>query len=315
MTEHEVHLTALQARNPLGFLAAVGTLEVAARFYPDARLSWAGTLNPRAVLTGPSTEDLHSAVGQDQADVVGSPVLNWPRRDPKDDLKVRPDELSAWAQEIQDHVIGRPGQDWVSDLWCGLVSEFGIDNNGNSKPTHFHFTAGQQRFLTMVRLLAQTPPERFDEAWFGPWRMDSPAPVLGFDNREDRSFALRALNPAGEKKQGVPGADWLAFRALALYPTASFGGKLRTRGCAANWKVSEFRWPVWRRPLTRDSVSSLLGDPRLVEIDRSSGVPTDDGVRLLQRAVKRVYAAPIRRTDQGGYGSMGPSRVLVEGEP
>lgn len=311
MADQALRLAALQARNPLGFLAAVGTLEVAARFFPEARLQWSGSLNPRAVLTGVSLEDLYAAVTRDQADVADSSILNWSNNGScLADLKISGPDLSAWARDIQADVLGSPDRDWLSDLWCGLVSEFGLDNKGTSKPTHFHFTAGQQRFLTMVRELARTPPERFDEAWFGPWRMDSPAPVLGFDNREERAFALRAINPASEKKLGVPGADWLAFRGLAMYPTATFKGRLRTRACEAAWKESEFRWPVWTQPLSRDTVKSLLGDPRLVE--GSTVNRRDSGSQLAQRTVERIYAAPIRRTDQGGYGSFGPAQVLVE---
>lgn len=310
MADQALRLTALQARNPLGFLAAVGTLEVAARFFPKARLYWAGSLNPRAVLSGLSQEEMHSAVSRDQDDVASSPILSWPADGPYPDLKISKSELSEWAAAIQSHVVADPDRDWVSDLWCGLVSEFGLDNKQISKPTHFHFTAGQQKFLSMVRELARTPAERFDEAWFGPWRMDSPTPVLGFDNREERAFALRAFNPAGEKKLGVPGADWLAFRGLAMYPTATFGGRLRTRACDRAWKESEFRWPVWTQPLSRRVVMSLLGDPRLV--GGSTVARRDGGNQLTQRSVERVYAAPIRRTDQGGYGSLGPAQVLVE---
>lgn len=310
MADHTLRLAALQARNPLGFLAAMGTIEVAARFFPDARLWWSGSLNPRAMLSGVTLDQLHAAVAQDQSDVADSSILNWPAGGPLADLKVSAQQLSEWAEAIRDEVVDHPNRDWVSDLWCGLVSEFGLDNKKVSKPTHFHFTAGQQKFLSMVRELSQTPADRFDEAWFGPWRMDSPAPVLGFDNREDRAFALRAFNPAGEKKLGVPGADWLAFRGLAMYSTATFEGRLRTRSCDAAWKESEFRWPVWTQPLSRDVVMALLGDPGLV------GVPTsprpEGGVRLAQRSIERVYAATIRRTDQGGYGSFGPARVLVQ---
>ncbi len=310
MTDHTLRLTALQATNPLGFLAAVGTIEVAARFFPEARLWWSGSLTPRAVLTGVSVDQLHAAVTQDQRDVANSTILNWPSGGPLNDLKIGASQLSEWAEAIRVEVADDPDRDWVSDLWCGLVSEFGLDNKKSSKPTHFHFTAGQQKFLSMVRELSDTPADRFDEAWFGPWRMDSAAPVLGFDNREDRSFALRAFNPAGEKKLGVPGADWLAFRGLAMYPTATFNGRLRTRACDKDWKESEYRWPVWTRPLARDAVMALLGDPGLVSVstvDRLEG-----GVKLAQRSVERVYAAAIRRTDQGGYGSFGPAHVLVQ---
>ena len=51
---------------------------------------------------------------------------------------------------------------------------------------------------------------------------------------------------------------------------------------------------------------SLLGDPRLV--GGSTVARRDGGNQLTQRSVERVYAAPIRRTDQGGYGSLGPAR-------
>src|SRR6476660_8539464 len=119
MADQELRLTALQARNPLGFLAAVGTLEVAARFFPEARLRWSGSLNPRAVLTGVCLEDLHGAVSRDQGDLADSPILNWAIDGSLlVDLKMSGPELSAWAAGIQADVLGSPDRDWLSDLWC-----------------------------------------------------------------------------------------------------------------------------------------------------------------------------------------------------
>ncbi len=115
MVDQTLRLTALQARNPLGFLAAVGTLEVAARFFPEARLQWSGSLNPRAVLTGIVLEDLQSAVARDQNAVAGGPLLNWPDGKSLDDLKMSDSTLSAWARRIQDEVFERPDRDWLSD--------------------------------------------------------------------------------------------------------------------------------------------------------------------------------------------------------
>ena len=63
---------------------------------------------------------------------------------------------------------------------------------------------------------------------------------------------------------------------------------------------------------TGEVVRSLLSDPTIVgtEADRrraTTGPPLAD--ILAARGVLRVLEAPIRRTDQGGYGSFG---VLVE---
>ena len=106
-----------------------------------------------------------------------------------------------------------------SDLLCALVAEGALDGNRKpSRPT-LHFTAGQQKFLEMVRLLAaDVDRERLREAVCGPWRYDSPLPSLSWDARGERVYAVRAINPSKEKRLGVPGSDWLAFRGLVFYP-------------------------------------------------------------------------------------------------
>jgi hypothetical protein len=56
----------------------------------------------------------------------------------------------------------------------------------------------------------------FEEALFGPWLYARALPVLQWDNSQTRDYALRASDPSKEKKLGVPGADWLAFRGLSF---------------------------------------------------------------------------------------------------
>ena len=140
MADQALRLTALQARNPLGFLAAVGTLEVAARFFPKARLYWAGSLNPRAVLSGLSQEEMHSAVSRDQDDVASSPILSWPPMVPTPRPKISKSELSEWAAAIQSHVVADPDRDWVSDLWCGVRQRVrtGQQADQQAHPLPFH---------------------------------------------------------------------------------------------------------------------------------------------------------------------------------
>lgn len=112
---------------------------------------------------------------------------------------------------------------------------------------------------------------------------------------------------------GVPAADWLALLGLVFFPTCvGTHGRtgelvLRTSGCDQAWKRSALRWPLWKVPLDRDTTWSLVGSGALVgqraKPDRST---------LRAQGVLRVLQAPIRRSDQGGYGSFGGASVLVE---
>lgn len=313
-----LQLGGLRADNPLGFLAALGLLEVVHRSNPGARLSWTNGLVPRPEMAGVEPQELVEAVTQDAKNCLDSVVLKWPPEAPYPDLKVSPTDLHDWAVAAAD------AQDWVSNLWSGLIAEGALDNNGSSKPTHLHFTAGQQRFLVMVRELASNLNEdRINEAVFGPWRYDSTLPSLGLDVRGDRIYALRGKDPAKESRTGVPSADWLAFRGLALYPTRRTQmGRLETTACDGAWKRSAFRWPVWNVPLVRDVVASLVADAALVGTRRdiTTGRRASRRPRvfdtpswvLRERGVMKVYEAVIQRSEQGGYGSFSPPNVLVE---
>ena len=210
-----------------------------------------------------------------------------------------------------EHVGARNGNRADADLLCALVAEDAFDNNGRAKPTHLHFTAGQQKFLNMVReLAAAVDRDRFHEAICGPWRYDSPLPSLSWDSRGERLYAVRAVNPSTEKRLGIPGADWLAFRGLIFYPvTRTSRGSLSTTACDTDWKRSAFRWPLWTRPATRHVVRSLVADPRLVS-QRPTVTPSD----LAARGIASIRQAAIRRSDQSGYGSFGAPDTLVSAD-
>lgn len=297
----DIKLPALRGRNPLGLFAALGALDVAARLLPDrsVTLRWEGSLEPLAVLRGPdSLVHLIELCDTDRDRWASSPVLTWgPNEKPLDDLKPSPDELGQWTALIVDEAL-RTRQRVDVDMFCALVAEGAIAGKGDSKPTAFHFTAGNQRFLRMVReLCAGVDNERLTEALVGPWRYDSPLPTLGWDVRGERIYALRGADPAKEKKLGVPGADWLAFVGLRFFPVAAKSGGLLTTGCTGRWKRESFTWPLWSVHLTSAVVGSLLADGGLVHL----GVPERE-----QLGVSEVFRSPIRRSDPGGYGSFGP---------
>lgn len=318
MTEG-IELPGLDGGNPLGFLAALGMLDVLHRDGREPTLRWTDDIVPVPVVSGAETAaELVAVLVADLSRWQHSVVLTGPSGERPDDVKPMPDLLRRWAEAVAA-TIGDGRAD--VDLFCALLSEGAVDGKGNGKPTHLHFTAGQQKFLVMVRELAdRVDAERFREALLGPWLENSTLPTLSWSSQGDRSYALRATDPSTEKRLGVPGADWLAFLGLAFLPTkivTAPGGKnvLRTSACDRDWKHSALRWPLWAVPLDRDTIWSLVGDHSLVGEKIAEDAQMRQSLAETMRAsgILRVMRASIRRSDQGGYGSFGGASVLVEG--
>jgi hypothetical protein len=305
---NDVPLPALEGSNPLGFLAALGVLDVLAATIPGVTLRWTDDLVPHGIVGGPGDLDqLLEALAKDREDWSHSPLLRFPEEEPLSDAKPDGKRLRMWFE----FVSGPAGSPAGADHLCAIVAEGAFDNNSRAKPTHLHFTAGQQQFLDMVRtLVSDVDRERLHEAVCGPWRYDSPLPSLSWDSRGERVYAVRATNPSKDKRLGVPGADWLAFRGLVFYPTARTArGALRTTACDADWKTGAFRWPLWRVPATRNVVKSLVADRTLVA--KGAGVRSRE---LGARGISSLRQALIRRNDQGGYGSFSAAEILASSE-
>lgn len=300
-----VELSALSGENPLGLLAALGALDGIDRLRPDlrVRLAWTDALVPRPVLTGiGSLDEVVSILDRDREAWRTSVVLNWgPDTVPLDDVKPSPHDARRWVRSLM--AADGPRADAELTLVAALFAEGAVDRNGRTKPTHLHFTAGQQRFLEMVRqLAAEVDPGRIHEALAGPWRYDSELPILRWDGRGERVYALRATDPSPDKALGVPGADWLGFVGLSFFTVWPRNSQLSTTACSENWKASTLTWPLWSAELRPRVIRSLLRD-------RSIGEASESVRRA--RGVFQVLRAPIRRTDQGGYGSFGAPEPLV----
>jgi hypothetical protein len=302
----DLSLPALEGINPLGFLAALGVLDAVTSAGGEATLWWTDELAPHAVLrSSGNLESVLDVLDSDRRRWAHSPVLRYPAGEPLRDAKPDRAGLRGWFEAVLQS--GGPAD---ADLLCALVAEDALDGNGNAKPTHLHFTAGQQQFLEMARTLASdVDADRLHEAVCGPWAYDSRLPSLSWDARGERVYAVRATDPSKDKRLGVPGADWLAFRGLIFYPVCAANGSLRTTACDTEWKRSAFRWPLWSVPAARDTVYSLVADPRLV-----SQETTPERRYLTGRGVQAVLQAPIRRTDTGGYGSFGAPEILASSD-
>ncbi len=313
----ELMLGALDGRNPIAFLAALGVLNALTdRAKPGAepKLAWklVGTYRP-VILGGPSRDDLVAWLCEDLAAFQEEPALVelWSPSEEglsqENDLKPEPERFRKYLLALV--LRGSPRS---LSFAASFATDAAIDNNGNTKPTALHFTAGQQAFLGMVgELLKGVRSEDIEEALFGPWRYARPLPVLQWDNASARDYALRASDPSKDKKLGVPGTDWLAFRGLPFIRVAPrgdrvHGPRIHTVGCRGEWKTGSFRWPIWSPPLRRATIGCLVTSPEIFEVNP---------VTMRARGVDVVFESAIRRSDQGGYGSFSPAHVAVAANP
>ena len=301
----------LDAQNPLGFLAALGLLRILddrarRRKEPLPTLAFVDDGQQVAQLQSPlDVESIKGLILEDAVEQAQSRALRLAYDDngfvdaeaPKAvrDLKPPP----AVAKDFLLQMQAAPRRD--ADLAAAFFSELVQDNNGNTKPTALHFTAGQQTFLSMVEALrAGLSSEGLDEALMGPWLNTSPLPSLSWDSSATRNYALRASNPSKERRGSVAGANWLAVHGLAFFAVAVKRQRLQTTAVEGGWKDSVFTWPLWSAPATMATARSLLRcDPQRW----SARARSASGITL-------VLQAGILRSDQGGYGSFTPSSVV-----
>ena len=295
-------LTGLEGTNPLGFLAALGVQILFDFEEHQPKLWWSDDVIPHAVVDPEFdidriTEQAFHAFSQ----WLKSPAINpgfYTKAD--DTAKFSPGELREYLRKTRSC---QPG----NRLASALVAEGSLDGAGKvAKPSDLYFTAGQLKFLKIVRdILTGADSDMLVNGLIGPWSYSSPLSSLGWDTTDDRIYALAASNPAKDKKLTNPGAEALAILGLSRHPV--FGGQDRTLtlGCAGPWRRGgTYTWPLWTRPATPTTVRSLLaqatgGEEKIAE--RSRWYPAW-GISMVMRST-------IRRSDQGGYGTFGPPEI------
>jgi hypothetical protein len=311
-----VTLTGLDGSNPLGFLAALGALRVLdERARREGRaapaMAWAEEARWIPRLEGvESMDDVVGAVLRDAEAWADEPALAFAytrdgNRVPPDhpkairDLKPRP----ALMRQLFDEVATRAtrGDRRSADMAAAFGTDVATDNNGNVKPTAFHFTAGQQTFLRMAaELRAGLREGHVVEALVGPWEGRSQLPSFSWDSTTARIYALRATDPSGEKRGSVAGANWLALVGVTFFPVAARGVRAPLTPCVdGGWKEAVFTWPLWTALARTATVRALLGLPRLAE-----SAPAERRART----VAAVFQCAISRSDRG-VGGFSPAQV------
>jgi CRISPR-associated endonuclease/helicase Cas3 len=272
---------ALDGANPLAFLAALGTLRVLTRVYPEynPRLSWElrlGAWRPLLWTDQPLDEericDALCKAGLNIAtmfteDLLAATISVSPKNKKgeaswKDKLKFPVDHFRPFCRAASDS--RSPSAEFAA-AWAGETASSVEDGNQLAFRTRFDFTAGQQAFIGMLRELKETcTAADLQRSLFTGWRYSTAAVSMRWDTQDEkRQYALQAVDPQNAGKNSPMadlGANFLAVEALPLFPLvpnrnagqAGFDGK----GSGRSWS-----WPIWMHPIGLDVVRSLLAVP------------------------------------------------------
>ena len=298
-----IHLTGLQGTNPLGFLAALGVQVLFEHEQLQPRLWWTDDVIPHAIVDNFNIDQI-----TDQAMKVFKVWQNSTAFNPgfgnkaDNTAKFNREELRLY---LANNRSDEPGTRFASAL-VAEGSYDGKDGTGDTaKPSDLYFAAGPAKFLSDARkVLKEDDKDQVEIGLLGPWPYDSSLPSFRWDVGDDPQYALAAEKPGVDKKTN-PGPEALALLGLSMFPVYGKPGRTLTQGCSGPWRRGgAFTWPLWTRPAGRPAVQSLLAH---VSYDERP-----DARRRWYQAwgVSLVMQSSIKRTDQGGYGNVGPPRYL-----
>lgn len=273
----DFHLSGLDGGNPLGFLAALGTLRATSLAYPDTlvQMRWANTSGWRPWLFIDKNieeslwiSDLHQFLRRG----VHQPAFHVAS------------DLVMTCQAFQSNAVHAQQTATATDRqFADFVAAFGSEvvesvvngkKSGNIADTAFRTMsgAGHQHFLGFMKDISETTESRhLARAVFEEWKYDDSGPSMRWAPLDDRRYAQRWSNPSGDPSKSVRGANRLAIEALPLFPTAPVGARLETIGFSQRpGQGVGWTWPIWIDPVGQDVVRSLLALEQLQQpqVDR-----------------------------------------------
>ena len=106
-----------------------------------------------------------------------------------------------------------------------------------------------------------------------------------------------ANNPTDDRTSVNAPLEWLAFRALPLFPTFPNGSRITTTCVHGRGKDMQMTWPLWSAAISLDTARSIL------RMDWPNATRERVG-----RGVFAVCTSRIRRFGKG-YGNFAPATV------
>lgn len=291
----EIMLTGLDGSNPLGFMAALGTLEVLTDAGLDARLSWRNEGGWHPVLHGAgdrfnalALRILDDAHGPLVEATLGFRYVKMEKKGAKPfaGLAAPANVLRAWLRRRL------AADDWkVADYGGALMCQTALQPMDTKKiagpdeletagiefdetvsaaervhMTPFDFTSRNAQFLDQLRYI------RADLTLDG-LRAEL---VEGRGRRTPRIMRWDPLvNLPGALSQKAPeprsASEWLMFRAVSLFLLTRGRRTAQMPGFTGRRKSGEFSWVLWDGKLNRAVVKSILAFPALYDGTRGEG--------------------------------------------
>ena len=291
-----IHLDGLDGANPLGFLAALGTLVLADHIWPGAAMAW----RPRVNSYRPTLR-CGAGDGRELAERLAKFV--------KDDLAAAPawaapDAIGEWSMAgfrgllvdaLADEADARPAR-LLTGLASDLIAKSDKEPDGAVKETSLSHANGQggQKLLKFYRDMAEiVDADLLAGSLLGRWEYAHAKPRFRWDPVDGRNFSV-GTGSANTEPAGVEvAANLLAFNAVELLPTYPTAAGLTTTGYARIKSPGETRsgeyltWPIWREAVSLDVVRGLIASGELTE-------PRPDPRRLAAMGV--LSAMRTRRT-------------------
>ena len=199
-------------------------------------------------------------------------------------LGQRPDVEKDVYYDFAQDFLDKPSR--LNRIAIDMLASFGSDavvareSNGKEKsqievtPFCFIKGSGNQFFLDTARDLMNkvaTKEEELCKALFQKWDYLDETLSMRWDPLDDRRYALMDIDPSDSKNKSrtVWMANLLAYRALALFPSAPVKRQLKTTGWIrleeSKKKRNVFTWPIWENPIGLETIRTLLQHPELAK--------------------------------------------------
>ncbi|MDT0446814.1 type I-G CRISPR-associated protein, Cas3-extension family [Streptomyces johnsoniae] len=274
---HQLTLPALRADSALGFLAALGILELTTHTLdPATGLSWHGPAQP-AILhtTHPLTHDqlAHHLQQQLPNDPENEPLPLAPgilsrtrpnRSSPNEPLRIPAHEahhqLAHYTQTERD--TAAPQARWFTALTNQCHTD---EKNGHHYTTITPLFAPSGR-MTLRQNWAKAAAHCTDDphhlkAALTAWAR---VPDYAGASLDHHSHGPAHLHTDGQPAQhGVPGATWLALHAFAHFRLTGNGHHSNTTAWTTTPQGPTLTWPTWHPPLRTTAITTLLEHPLL----------------------------------------------------
>lgn len=321
-------ISGIDGGSPLGFLAAIGLLQVLndarTEGSPAPRLLWRQLDAWRPVFHGAgSLESVVEAVYEDCKRWNESPLLAFryvkqEKQGPKavGGLRAPLAVVRAWlsarrsAEDEESLAYGAAlFCDGVTEvnkkpataeghLTLGIPVDPDVDMDLTVERNFLDLTARNAQFLEQVELIrGHLTPEGIEQALrLGTADYDAPR-TLDWDPASDTPAAIYT----GYRRGFLPVHEWLGFRALRLFPLASAGARPVMTACSGRRLNGDFTWPLWERPASLDAVRSLVSYPRLPDLEAHERQAL---------GISALHQAGLTKKADGYTGTFAPARPV-----